>query len=148
MRVLGGASLLDARLDGKDAIGSPKSQFNLGFDFDVPGVDGLAFDVRGVHTAKQFADTANTQAVPSWNRFDIGGRYVVDVQSHEVTLRAGVTNVANRSYWAAREALKLDVFVVPKRLQIYHEQDGYFGLTGDENLFLRTRSGGRITLVG
>ena len=101
VRVLGGASLLDARLDGKDAIGSPKSQFNLGFDFDVPGVEGLAFSVRGVHTAKQFADTANTQAVPSWNRFDVGGRYVVDVQSHEVTLRAGVNNVANRNYWAS-----------------------------------------------
>jgi iron complex outermembrane receptor protein len=101
VRVLGGASLLDARLNGKDAIGSPKSQFNLGFDFDVPGVEGLAFNVRGVHTARQFADTANTQVVPAWNRFDIGGRYVVDVQSHEVTLRAGVNNVTNRNYWAS-----------------------------------------------
>jgi iron complex outermembrane receptor protein len=101
VRVLGGASLLDARLDGKDAIGSPKSQFNLGVDFDIPGVEGLAFNVRGVHTARQFADTANTQVVPAWNRFDIGGRYVVDVQSHEVTLRAGVNNVANRNYWAS-----------------------------------------------
>ena len=101
VRVLGGASFLTPRLQGKDAIGSPKSQFNLGFDFDVPGVEGLAFNVRGVHTARQFADAANTQVVPSWSRFDIGGRYAIDVAAHEVTLRAGINNVTNRNYWAS-----------------------------------------------
>ena len=101
VRVLGGASFLDARLSGKDAIGSPRSQFNLGFDFDVPSVEGLALNVRGVHTDKQYADAANTQVVPSWNRFDVGARYVLDVQSHEVTLRAGIDNVTNRNYWAS-----------------------------------------------
>ena len=101
VRVLGGASLLDARLDGKDAIGSPKSQFNLGFDFDIPGVEGLALDVRGVHTARQFADSADTQVVPAWTRLDIGGRYVIEAGAHEVTLRAGLSNATNRRYWAS-----------------------------------------------
>jgi iron complex outermembrane recepter protein len=101
VRVLGGASFLDAKVSGKEVIGSPRSQFNLGFDFDVPGVEGLALNVRGVHTASQFADTANTLVVPAWNRFDIGGRYAMDVASHEVTLRAGVNNVTNRNYWAS-----------------------------------------------
>jgi len=54
-----------------------------------------------VHTARQFADAANTQVVPSWSRLDIGGRYAFDVSAHEVTLRAGVNNVANRNYWAS-----------------------------------------------
>jgi iron complex outermembrane recepter protein len=101
LRVLGGASYLDATLSGKQVIGSPKSQFNLGFDFDVAGVEGLALNVRAVHTASQYADAANTLVVPAWNRFDIGGRYAFDVQSHEITLRAGVNNVTNRNYWAS-----------------------------------------------
>jgi len=101
VRVLGGASLLDARLAGKDAIGSPKSQFNLGFDVDVPAVSGLALSVRAVHTARQFADADNTQVVPAWNRFDLGARYAMDVGAHELTLRAGVANVADRNYWAS-----------------------------------------------
>jgi iron complex outermembrane receptor protein len=101
VRVLGGASFLDARLAGRDVIGTPTSQYNLGFDFDVPAVPGLALNVRGVHTAKQFADTANTQVVPSWSRFDIGGRYAFDVAAHEITLRAAVNNVTNRNYWAS-----------------------------------------------
>jgi iron complex outermembrane receptor protein len=101
VRVLGGASYLQARLAGTDAIGSPKSQYNLGFDFDVPALPGLALNVRGVHTARQFADTGNTQVVPSWSRFDVGGRYAFDVAAHEITLRAAVNNVTNRNYWAS-----------------------------------------------
>ena len=101
VRVLGGASFLDAKLSGKDVIGSPRSQFNLGFDFDVPAVQGLALNVRGVHTASQYADAANTEVVPAWTRFDIGGRYAFDVSAHEITLRAGVNNVTNRNYWAS-----------------------------------------------
>ena len=101
VRVLGGASFLDAKLSGKDVIGSPRSQFNLGFDFDVTGVPGLALNVRGVHTARQFADAANTEVVPSWTRFDLGARYEMDVGTHQVTLRAGVNNVTNRNYWAS-----------------------------------------------
>lgn len=101
VRVLGGASFLDATLSGKQVIGSPKSQFNLGFDFDVPGVQGLALNVRGVHTARQYADGANTQVVPAWSRLDIGARYEMDVGAHQVTLRAAVNNVTNRNYWAS-----------------------------------------------
>jgi iron complex outermembrane receptor protein len=101
VRVLGGASFLDATLQGKQVIGSPKSQFNLGFDVDVPAVQGLALNVRGVHTARQYADSANTEVVPAWSRLDIGARYEMDVGAHQVTLRAGVNNVTNRHYWAS-----------------------------------------------
>jgi iron complex outermembrane receptor protein len=64
-------------------------------------VEGLALNVRGVHTASQYADLANTEVVPAWTRFDIGGRYAFDVSAHEITLRAGVNNVTNRNYWAS-----------------------------------------------
>jgi iron complex outermembrane receptor protein len=101
VRVLGGASFLDARLAGRDVIGSPRSQYNLGLDFDVPSVLGLALDVRGVHTAKQFADSGNTLVVPAWTRFDVGARYTIDVGAHAVTLRGGVNNVTNRNYWGS-----------------------------------------------
>ncbi len=101
VRVLGGASFLDATLSDKQVIGSPRSQVNLGIDVDVPGVDGLALDVRGVHTARQFADAANTEVVPAWTRLDIGGRYEFEAGGREITLRAGVDNVTNRNYWAS-----------------------------------------------
>ncbi|MET0383404.1 MAG: TonB-dependent receptor [Burkholderiaceae bacterium] len=106
LRVLGGVSLLNTRVTGvgaagRHAIGSPKSQFNLGADWDVPGVAGLAVEGRAVHTSTQFADAANRQAVPSWSRFDVGARYAFDAGAREVTLRARVNNVADRNYWAS-----------------------------------------------
>ncbi len=101
VRVLGGASFLKTDLQGQDAIGSPKSQVNLTLDFDVPAVIGMAWYVRGEHTARQFADAANTLVVPSWTRFDLGTRYTFDAAGKEVTLRASVDNLAGHRYWAS-----------------------------------------------
>ena len=101
VRVLGGASFLKTDLQGQDAIGSPKSQVNLALDFDVPAVIGMAWYVRGEHTAKQFADAANTLVVPSWTRFDVGTRYTFDAAGKEITLRASVDNLAGHRYWAS-----------------------------------------------
>jgi putative salt-induced outer membrane protein YdiY len=51
------------------------------------------------------------------------------------------------SYAALREAGKLDVVVVPDRVTIFHQHDGYFGVTGDDNLFVRAQNGVRFSLV-
>ena len=82
LRLLGGLTLINAEqtaspgglLDGKEAIGVPRQQFNFGAEWDIPGVRGLAVNGRFIYTASQYADAANTQTVPSWNRFDIGAR--------------------------------------------------------------------------
>ena len=114
LRVLGGLTLLDAEqrrtvggaTDGKDVIGVPHTQFNMGVEWDVPGVRGLALNGRWIYTSKQFADAANTQELPAWNRLDIGARYLVDIGSGRVlTLRARIDNVFNKSYWASAGGL-------------------------------------------
>lgn len=48
------------------------------------------------------------------------------------------------SYAAARESASLGVFVIPGRVQLFHLHDGYFGVTGDDNLFLKMQNGVRI----
>jgi putative salt-induced outer membrane protein YdiY len=52
------------------------------------------------------------------------------------------------SYGAVREAVKLDVFVVGNRAVLFHRQDGYFGVTGEDNRFVRMQNGVRFGLVG
>ena len=102
LTVLGGVSLLDTELNGNDGIGAPEVQANLGLDYLVPGVDGLALDGRIIYTGEQYIDAANTRDIPSWTRFDLGARYSFLVNdAQEVTLRARVENVANRDYWAS-----------------------------------------------
>lgn len=109
VRILGGVTLLDTEQvktagdvnQGKDVIGVPKIQLNVGLEWDLPQVKGLSASVRGVHTGSQFADAANAQRVASWRRLDLGVNYLTSVANRAVTLRARVDNAFDRNYWAS-----------------------------------------------
>ncbi|WP_287877730.1 TonB-dependent receptor [Acidovorax sp.] len=109
LRLLGGLTWLDAKqqttgsatTDGKRVIGVPKLQANLGAEWDVPGLPGLALDGRVVHTGASYANATNTLRVSGWNRLDVGARYLTEVQGRLVTLRARIDNLTNRNYWAS-----------------------------------------------
>ena len=109
LRLLGGATLLDSEqrrtldgaFDGFEAIGVPEMQFNLGADWDVPGVQGLSLNARALHTSTQFADAANLQKVPSWTRLDLGATWSTRFIDRNLTLRARVDNVLDKNYWAS-----------------------------------------------
>ena len=51
-------------------------------------------------------------------------------------------------YTAARESATLDIFAIPNRIALFHKHDGYFGLKGDDNLFIKTHNGIRLTVIG
>jgi iron complex outermembrane receptor protein len=109
LRLLGGLTLLDAEQkktqggtnQGKDAIGVPDTQLNIGAEWDVAGVPGLSVNARALHTASQFADGANLQQLPSWNRLDAGVSYATRIAERNVTLRARIDNLTDKSYWAS-----------------------------------------------
>jgi putative salt-induced outer membrane protein YdiY len=52
------------------------------------------------------------------------------------------------SYTALRETTKLDVLLVADRLTLFHVHDGYFGVTGEDNLFVKMQNGIRVGLLG
>jgi iron complex outermembrane receptor protein len=109
LRLLGGFTWLDAeqrntgsaQTDGKRVIGVPRVQANLGAEWEVPMLRGLALDARVVHTGSRFADAANTLRVAGWTRLDLGARYLTEVSGRLVTLRARVDNVADRKHWSS-----------------------------------------------
>jgi iron complex outermembrane receptor protein len=109
VRLLGGLTVLDAKQkrtagglnDGKDVIGVPDLQTNLGAEWDVPGVRGLSVNGRAIYTGSQYADAANTQSLPSWTRYDVGVRYITSIGNRMITIRGQVENLADRSYWAS-----------------------------------------------
>ena len=51
------------------------------------------------------------------------------------------------SYTALRESVSFDAFAVPDRIQFFHVHDGYFGVTGEDNLFIRMQNGIRMALA-
>lgn len=85
--------------DGNHAIGVPTFLMNASVDWDVPGLQGVALNARMLRTGGQYADQANNLSLPTWNRFDAGARYTFKVEQKDVTLRANVENIANKSYW-------------------------------------------------
>jgi iron complex outermembrane receptor protein len=109
LRLLGGLTLLDATQrttagginQGKDVIGVPDTQLNIGAEWTVPGVQGLNLNARTVYTSSQYADGANTQELPSWTRLDLGASYATRILDRNVTFRARVDNVTDKSYWAS-----------------------------------------------
>lgn len=109
VRVLGGVTLIDTEMqdtdngtyDGNHAIGVPKTQANIGGEWDVPGLGGLTLTSRVVYTSKQYTDLDNNRELPSWTRLDLGARYSMNVQERDVTLRARLDNVTGRDYWAS-----------------------------------------------
>jgi hypothetical protein len=51
-------------------------------------------------------------------------------------------------YHAARDTMRLDVNIIGRRLSVFHQHDGFFGLIGSNRLFVQTRNGLRMVLVG
>jgi len=57
------------------------------------------------------------------------------------------TSIADDSYTAAHESAGLQVQLLPGRVQLFHQHDGYFGVTGDNKMFIRTQNGLRVGLA-
>lgn len=109
VRVLGGVTLLDGRLTRTQTasnlfnrpIGVPTIQLNMSGEVDVPYFHGLTLTGGTIYTGRQFIDTANTQSLSPWVRFDVGARYAFKGPGRRSTVRFNVENVANLDYWAS-----------------------------------------------
>ncbi|MDZ4263440.1 MAG: TonB-dependent receptor [Pseudomonadota bacterium] len=101
LKLLGGISLLDSDERGQDTIGAPNIQSNLGLEWDLPGINGLSLNSHWMYTGNQYADLANSQKVPSWQRLDLGARYAMKMATQTLTIRANLENATGSDYWAS-----------------------------------------------
>lgn len=84
---------------GRSQFGVPRVTMNLGADWAIPAVPGLALTGRVNHTGAQWLSGDNTVKLPGWTTLDVGARYASRFGTQPVVLRAGVTNVTNRAYF-------------------------------------------------
>ncbi len=107
LRVLGGVTYLQPKLtrtqngllDGNLAGGMPTLTANLGAEWDMPSVPGLAVSGRLSYTSSLNIDNANTVKLPSWTLLDLGARYTTEISGKPVAFRANVDNVFNEKFW-------------------------------------------------
>ncbi|MDR6641008.1 iron complex outermembrane receptor protein [Luteibacter sp. 1214] len=109
LRLLGGANYIqpeqtdtqDGVNEGKDSIGTPRFQANLGAEWDIPNTPDISLSARAVRTGKQYLDAANSLRLPAWTTYDVGARTTAHLEGVPVTFRLTVRNVANKGYWAS-----------------------------------------------
>jgi hypothetical protein len=56
-------------------------------------------------------------------------------------------SIADDHYTAAHESAALVVKLLADRAQIFHQHDGYFGVTGKDKMFMHMANGVRLALV-
>ncbi|MGE3404739.1 MAG: YdiY family protein [Vicinamibacterales bacterium] len=140
---------LRAAINRAEDRGTPTAEsWNAGVDYDRFLTRRLFVTGNSLFTHDAFRDIDLRSAL------GVGvGYQVADSPRVRLTANGGLgwvdenlRETANDSYTAARESARIEIFVVPTRLQIFHEHDGYFGLNGDDNRFVRTQNGVRIGL--
>lgn len=109
--LLGGVTYIksEQRNTGKDTYGVPEWRGRIGLDWRTP-VQGLTVGGRLIYTGKQWANSANTLRVPSWNRVDLNASYATKFGGTPVRFNASVENVSDKKYWIGMFS---DGFVMP-----------------------------------
>lgn len=103
--LIGGATWLDAKVhkgdnDGKEPINVAEFVAKLYSEYELPFVPDLSLTAGIYYTGKQWANDANGDRLPGFTTVDIGARYSMEIGSdRELTLRAGVNNIADKNYW-------------------------------------------------
>ena len=108
LRLLGGVAYTQGRLtqaanpdySGNTPYGTPKWKANLGVEWDIPAAPEWTLSARAIHTGSQYVNSANTQQIPSWTRYDLGARYTAKLWGQGLVVRANLENVFDESYWA------------------------------------------------
>jgi putative salt-induced outer membrane protein YdiY len=124
--------------------------WNLGFNYDRFLTERLFVNGNAIFTNDRFRDLDLRTAL------GVGvGYQFLNTARARLTANAGLGWVdenfdagVDDNYTAARESATFDLFLVPDRIQFFHQHDGYVGVTGDDNLFFRMKNGVRLGLFG
>jgi iron complex outermembrane receptor protein len=107
-RLVGGASYIEATLrkqagginNGNQATGTPKFLVRLGAEYDLQSIPGLTLTGHVNHVARRYATIDNRLSASAYATADLGARYTTSLQGKGVVLRASVSNLFDKRYWA------------------------------------------------
>ena len=101
----GGIMLLDASLEnaapgysGKRAVGAPRRQASIQATWREV-LPGLALHAGSQYLGELPVDAANINTLPAYTLFDAGFNYRHRYFGKMISVRANISNIANRRYW-------------------------------------------------
>ncbi len=133
----------------EDSGAETARNWNAGLKYDRFLTTRMFFNANTILASDQFRDLDLRTAI------GLGLGYQV-LNTPRVTLTAdgglgyvneNLASIDGDSYAAARESAALGVFLLPGRIQFFHQHDGYVGVTGDDNLFIKMQNGIRVGLT-
>jgi putative salt-induced outer membrane protein YdiY len=166
----GNSDISSLRLDGELVATRPKDRFsagaainraedagettaenwNLAFNYDWYLTDRLFINGNAIFAGDEFKSLDLRTAIGVALGYDIwksprgilsasGGLGYVNQNFSE--------GFDDESYTAVREGVRARVFFLGRNVELFHNHDTYFGITGDDNLFFRMQNGVRFKLV-
>ncbi|MFA9217457.1 MAG: TonB-dependent siderophore receptor [Sphingomonadaceae bacterium] len=116
LSVEGGIMLLDATLQdaavgysGKRAVAAPRRQASVQTTWRPDALPGLALHAGSQYLGELSMDAANVHALSGVTLFDAGLNYRSRIAGKMVSLRANISNLANRQYWTIYQENYLNV---------------------------------------
>lgn len=105
LSIEGGVMLLDATLEnaaagysGKRAVGAPRRQASVQATWREVA-PGLALHVGTQYLGELAMDAGNVNTLPAYTLFDAGFNYRHRYFGKMISVRANISNIANRKYW-------------------------------------------------
>ena len=86
--------------NGKETVGAPHWQGNIGAEWDMPWVRGLTANGLLIATSKQYLNSANTVSIPGWAQLNLGLSYETTLGAYPTVFRLNVDNVFDRRYYS------------------------------------------------
>jgi putative salt-induced outer membrane protein YdiY len=133
----------------EDAGNETADNWTTSLNYDRFLTTRLFLNANGIFTNDRFRDLDLRSALGAGV-----GYQVLDTPLVTLTANGGLGWVNERfivapgdDYAAARESAALDLFIVPGRVQFFHKHDGYFGLEGEDNLFIKMQNGVRLSVL-
>lgn len=113
LTLVGGITLLDPEVkktanaahEGNKPTNVASQLAKLYAEYEIAALPGLALTGGAFHTGKQYSDEANRHSLPSFTTFDAGARYRMPVADNQLTLRANLSNLADKEYWLSSHYL-------------------------------------------
>lgn len=116
LSIEGGIMLLDATLKdaaaavtGKRAVGAPRKQASVQVTWRPEVLPGLALHAGTQYLGELPMDAANVHNLSSYGLFDAGLNYRARIGGKMVSIRANISNIANRKYWTYYQENYLNV---------------------------------------
>ena len=107
LTIMGGGTLMDINVDksnnpaleGKKPTNVASRMGKIYAEYALPWISGLSLTGGIYYTGEKYADTANTDKIPSYTLYDIGARYTTRVLDKTLTVRLNIINLTGKNYW-------------------------------------------------